>query len=54
MHMNIVANNNLITYAGDNTALGGACTAANDPYTNMIDQPCLARTRRRLWDYRHR
>ena len=34
IHMNIVANNNLITYAGDNLSCGGACTAANDPYTN--------------------
>src|SRR5436190_6415009 len=34
IHMNIVANNNLITYAGDNTSCGGPCTAANDPYTN--------------------
>ena len=34
IHMNIIANNNLITYAGDNLSCGGACTAANDPYTN--------------------
>ncbi len=34
IHMNIIANNNLITYAGDNISCGGACTAANDPYTN--------------------
>ena len=34
IHMNIVANNNLITYAGDNMSCGGACTAANDPYDN--------------------
>ena len=34
IHMNIVANNNLITYAGDNLSCGGACTTANDPYTN--------------------
>ena len=34
IHMNIVANNNLITYAGDNLSCGGPCTAANDPYTN--------------------
>ncbi|MFZ1220168.1 MAG: zinc-dependent metalloprotease family protein, partial [Chthoniobacterales bacterium] len=34
MHMNIVANNNLITYAGDNLSCGGACNATNDPYTN--------------------
>jgi len=34
MHMNIVANNNLITYAGDNLSCGGSCNATNDPYTN--------------------
>ena len=34
MHMNIIANNNLITYAGDNLSCGGACNATNDPYTN--------------------
>ena len=32
--MNIIANNNLITYAGNNMSCGGACNAANDPYTN--------------------
>jgi hypothetical protein len=34
IHMNLVANNDLITYAGDNPNCGGACTAGNDPYTN--------------------
>ena len=34
IHYNIIANNNLITYAGDNMSCGGPCTAANDPYTN--------------------
>src|SRR5207247_6296270 len=29
IHYNIIANNNLITYAGDNTSCGGPCTAAN-------------------------
>jgi len=43
IHMNIIANNNLITYAADNLSCGGACTTANDPYTNengatMLDQ----------------
>ena len=43
IHYNIIANNNLITYAGDNTSCGGPCTAANDPYTNndggaMLDE----------------
>ena len=28
IHMNIVANNNLIVYAGNNLSCGGACTAA--------------------------
>jgi Metallo-peptidase family M12 len=34
IHMNIIANNNLIVYAADNTCAGVACTSANDPYTN--------------------
>jgi Metallo-peptidase family M12 len=34
IHMNIIANNDLITYAGDNLSCGGPCTATNDPYTN--------------------
>ncbi len=34
IHMNIVANNNLIVFAGDNTGCGGPCTSANDPYTD--------------------
>jgi hypothetical protein len=34
IHMNIVANNNLIVYAGDNMCGGVACTGANDPYAN--------------------
>jgi hypothetical protein len=34
IHYNIIANNNLITYAADNLSCGGACTTANDPYTN--------------------
>jgi len=34
IHMNIVANNNLIIYAGDQTCAGVACTSTNDPYTN--------------------
>ena len=40
IHMNIVANNNLITYAGDNLSCGGACTAANDPYTTVMARRC--------------
>ncbi|MBP9664177.1 MAG: hypothetical protein KBD94_06110, partial [Pyrinomonadaceae bacterium] len=48
IQMNIIANNNLIVFAGNNTTCpvpGGssACTAANDPYTNdngsaMLDE----------------
>ena len=34
IHMNIIANNNLITYAADNLSCGGPCTTTNDPYTN--------------------
>jgi Metallo-peptidase family M12 len=34
IHMNIIANNDLITYAHDNVTCGGRCTAENDPYTN--------------------
>jgi N-acetylneuraminic acid mutarotase len=34
IHMNIIANNLLITYAADNTSCGGPCTTTNDPYTN--------------------
>ena len=34
IHMNIVANNNLIVYAGDNNSCGGPCNSSNDPYTN--------------------
>lgn len=34
IRMVIVNNNNLLLYAGDNLTCGGACTAANDPYTN--------------------
>jgi hypothetical protein len=42
IHMNIVANNNLITFAGDNMACGGvACTASNDPYTNSTGTTML-------------
>ncbi len=34
IHMNIIANNNLITYAGNNMSCGGSCNSGNDPYTN--------------------
>src|SRR5947207_1084626 len=43
IHMNIVANNNLIIYAGDNMSCGGvACTAANDPYSNSSASSLLS------------
>jgi hypothetical protein len=43
IHMNIIGNNDLITYARDNPTCGGRCTADNDPYTNdnvslMLDE----------------
>ena len=34
IHMNIIANNNLIVFAGDSGNCSGACTSANDPYTD--------------------
>ncbi|NOT48833.1 MAG: hypothetical protein HOP17_13920 [Acidobacteria bacterium] len=34
IRMVVVANNNLIVYAGDQMCGGVACTGANDPYTN--------------------
>ncbi|HVF46765.1 MAG TPA: zinc-dependent metalloprotease family protein, partial [Pyrinomonadaceae bacterium] len=37
IHMNLVANNDLITYSADNMTCGtpaAACTSANDPFTN--------------------
>lgn len=34
IRMIVIANNNLIVYAADNTCGGVACTTANDPYTN--------------------
>lgn len=34
IRMNIIANNNLIVYAGNNMSCGGSCNASNDPYSN--------------------
>ncbi|MEP6944945.1 MAG: zinc-dependent metalloprotease family protein [Acidobacteriota bacterium] len=42
IHMNMVANNNLIVYAGDQLCGGTACTAANDPYTNSDGSSMLS------------
>ena len=42
VRMIIVNNNNLLLYAGDNLSCGGACTAANDPYTNNNSETMLA------------
>ena len=41
VRMIIVNNNNLLLYAGDNLSCGGACTAANDPYTNNSGRTML-------------
>ena len=41
IHMNIVANNNLIVYAGDQLCGGVACTTTNDPYTNSSGSTML-------------
>ena len=41
IHMNIVANNNLIVFAGDNICAGVACTSANDPFTNSSGSTML-------------
>ena len=35
IHMNLIANNDLITYAGDNLTCGGPCNSTNDPYSNF-------------------
>ncbi len=48
MRMVVVANNNLIVYAGDNTSCGGACTGANDPYTNSNGQTMLTENQNNL------
>lgn len=45
VHMNIVANNNLITFAGNLTSAqcgGVPCTAANDPFTDEDGEAMLA------------
>jgi hypothetical protein len=41
IRMNIIANNDLIVYAGDQMCGGVACTSANDPYTNSSGSTML-------------
>ena len=48
IHMNIVANNNLIVYAGDQMCGGVACTTANDPYTNSNGSTMLTENQTNL------
>ena len=42
IHMNIVANNDLLIYAGNNMCAGVACTSENDPYTNSDGSAMLS------------
>lgn len=50
IHMNLVANNNLIVFATDNTAACGgvACTTNNDGYTNGTGTTMLSENRTKL------
>lgn len=48
IHMNIVANNDLIAFAGDNMSCGGACTSANDPYTNNSGSTMLSENQTKI------
>ncbi|MEP7148671.1 MAG: zinc-dependent metalloprotease family protein [Acidobacteriota bacterium] len=49
IRMVVVANNDLITYAGDNMNCGGmACTSANDPYTNSNGSTMLGQNQTNL------
>ncbi len=49
IRMVVVANNDLITYAGDNMNCGGmACTSANDPYTNSNGSTMLGQNQTTL------
>ena len=48
IRMIVVGNNNLIVYAGDNLSCGGACTSANDPYTNNNGSTMLGQNQTNL------
>ena len=48
VRMIIVNNNNLLLYAGDNVTCGGACTAANDPYTNNDSDAMLVENQAKI------
>lgn len=48
IRMNIVANNNLVIYAGDQTCAGVACTGANDPYANTNGSTMLGQNQTNL------
>ena len=46
IHMNIVANNNLIIYAADNLSCGGPCTGLRTiPIPTMMAGPCSVKTK---------
>lgn len=52
IRMVMVANNNLITFAGDNLVCGGTnsdpCTSANDPYTNNNGSTMLSQNQTKI------
>jgi hypothetical protein len=49
IRMVMIANNNLLAYAGNNTGCGGvACTSANDPYTNNNGSTMLGQNQTNL------
>ena len=48
VRMILVNNNNLILYAGNNSSCGGACTAANDPFTNNNPDAMLGENQAKL------
>jgi hypothetical protein len=49
IHMNIIATNDLIVYAGDNMSCpGGACTSATDPYANSNGSTMLGQNQTNL------